>query len=51
MPVIAIRTLSFEKVRVDLKVIRFAIKAARFKLKWILCTLAKMQIFILRRFN
>lgn len=44
IPIIAIRTLSLEKVRSDLNVILLAIYAERFKIQYF-CTLAKMQIF------
>lgn len=45
IPKIAMRTLSLENVRLDLKVMRREIKAGRFKPEMFFCTLAKMHFF------
>jgi len=43
MPIIAMRTISFENVRFDLNEIRAAINEAKLNAEMICCTLANMQ--------
>jgi hypothetical protein len=45
MPKTAIRTIKREKVRLELKVIRLAMKIGKFKSEPGICILAKMQFF------
>jgi hypothetical protein len=41
----AMRTISFEKVRFDLNVMRLAINQAKFNAKQIFCTFANMRFY------
>jgi hypothetical protein len=47
IPRIAIRTISFEKVLLELNVIRFAMKRGKFNPKWFFCTFSKDAFFLI----